>query len=122
MASVPLEDEKAVEVRLAPTDIDQVSVGQKARLRFPAFNQRTTPELDGSIARVAPDLTKDPQSGAAYYVARIKIAGADLAAFKQMKLVAGMPVESYIETGERTALSYLTKPFTDQLQRAFREE
>jgi HlyD family secretion protein len=122
MAIVPLEDEKAVEVRLAPTDIDQVSVGQKARLRFPAFNQRTTPELDGSIARVAPDLTKDPQSGAAYYVARIKIAGADLAAFKQMKLVAGMPVESYIETGERTALSYLTKPFTDQLQRAFREE
>lgn len=122
MSIVPAEDEKAVEVRLAPTDIDQITIGQKARLRFPAFNQRTTPELDGSIARVAPDLTKDPQSGVAYYTARIKIMEDDLAAFKKMKLVAGMPVESYIQTGERTALSYLTKPFTDQLQRAFREE
>ncbi len=122
MSIVPIDDDKAIEVRLAPTDIDQVTIGQRAKLRFPAFSQRSTPELAGAVSRLAADLTRDPQSGAAFYVARIKIIEDDLAKFKQMKLVAGMPVESYIQTGERTALSYLTKPFTDQLARAFREE
>ncbi len=122
MSIVPIDDDKAIEVRLAPTDIDQVTIGQRAKLRFPAFSQHSTPELAGAVSRLAADLTRDPQSGAAFYVARIKIIEDDLAKFKQMKLVAGMPVESYIQTGERTALSYLTKPFTDQLARAFREE
>lgn len=122
MSIVPVEEAKAIEVRLAPTDIDQVTIGQKAKLRFPAFSQISTPELTGAVSGVAADLSKDPQSGAAFYVARITVIDDDLAKFNTMKLVAGMPVESYIQTTERTALSYLTKPFTDQIERAFREE
>lgn len=122
MSIIPVQDELAIEVRLSPTDIDQVVVGQHAKLRFPAFNQHSTPELYGSVTRVAADVTRDPQTGASFYVARIKVNDGDIAKFHKMKLVAGMPVEGYIQTGERTALSYLTKPFTDQLARAFREE
>jgi HlyD family secretion protein len=33
-----------------------------------------------------------------------------------------MPVEAFVQTGERTALAYLAKPFPDQMARAFREE
>lgn len=122
MSIVPLEDEKVIEVRLAPTDIDQVSVGQAAVLRFLAFNQRTTPELKGTVSMLASDVSKDPQTGASYYTARLRVEDRDQAKFKAMKLIAGMPVEGFIETGERTALSYLVKPFRDQLARAFREE
>jgi HlyD family secretion protein len=67
-------------------------------------------------------VTKDPQTGAPYYMARVRVDEGDLAKFNELKLVAGMPVESFIQTGERTALSYLVKPFRDQLTRAFREE
>ena len=122
MSIVPMEDEKVIEVRLAPTDIDQVSVGQKAILRFLAFNQRTTPELKGTVSVLASDVMKDTQTGASYYTARLHVDEADQAKFTAMKLVAGMPVEGFIETTERTALSYLVKPFSDQLARAFREE
>jgi HlyD family secretion protein len=122
MEIVPIEDQKVIEVRLAPTDIDQVTIGQSAILRFPAFNQRTTPELKGSVSRVAPDLTREKETGMAYYLARISIDEEDLLRFKNMSLVAGMPVESFIQTGERTALSYLVKPFSDQIARVFREE
>lgn len=122
MGIVPVSDSKVVEVQLSPTDIDQVVVGQKARLRFPAFNQRTTPELDGTVSRIGADLTHDSKSGTSYYVARITIDEGDLTNLRQLKLVAGMPVEAFIQTGERTALSYFAKPFTDQLARAFREE
>jgi multidrug efflux pump subunit AcrA (membrane-fusion protein) len=37
-------------------------------------------------------------------------------------VLPGMPVEVFISTQARTALSFLTKPLTDQLSRAFREE
>ena len=122
MGIVPIEDQKAIEVRLAPTDIDQVSVGQSAILRFPAFNQHTTPELKGAVTRVAPDLTHEKETGLAYYLARISVSEEDISKFKTMPLVAGMPVESFIQTGERTALSFLVKPFSDQITRVFREE
>lgn len=122
MSIVPMDDEKSIEVHLAPTDIDQVALGQKALLRFPAFNQRTTPELVGAVSRLAVDVTKDPQSGASFYVARIKVNDNDVGAFKKMQLVAGMPVESFIQTGERSALSYFVKPLRDQFARTFREQ
>ena len=38
------------------------------------------------------------------------------------ELIAGMPVEVYIQTGERTALNYLLRPIADYMNRAMREE
>jgi HlyD family secretion protein len=122
MLIVPSTDLLTIEVRIAPADIDQVAVGQTSVLRFPAFNQRTTPELAGTVTRVAADLTRETQTGQTFYIARIKVDDASEAHLGGLKLVPGMPVEAFIATGERTALSYLVKPFTDQFARAFREE
>jgi HlyD family secretion protein len=122
MQIVPRDDSLAIDVRLAPQDIDQALVGQKVMLRFVAFNQRTTPELPGTIVRVAADLSREVQSGATFYVARIGIDEVSLARLGSFKLIPGMPVEAHIETGERTALSYLAKPLTDHFRRAFRED
>jgi HlyD family secretion protein len=116
MTIVPSQDELSVEVRIATSDIDQVHMGQKAKLRFPAFNQRTTPEIAGTVTRVGADLTRDPQANSVFYVVRIRPEVQE-----NMKLVPGMPVEAFISGGERTALSYLVKPVTDQFARAFRE-
>jgi HlyD family secretion protein len=117
MTIVPSKDELSIEVRIATSDIDQVHVGQRATLRFPAFNQRTTPEISGTVARIGADLTRESQTNSVFYVVRIR---AD-AERDKLKLLPGMPVEAFIATGERTALSYLVKPITDQFVRAFRE-
>ncbi|MBU1211984.1 MAG: HlyD family type I secretion periplasmic adaptor subunit [Alphaproteobacteria bacterium] len=122
MLIVPENEERTIEVRLAPFDIDQVTPGQMARLRFSAFNQRTTPETEGQVTHVAADVTVDPQTGQSYYMARIAIDSAARKQLGDLKLLPGMPVEVFISTGERTALSYFVKPFTDQFARAFREE
>jgi HlyD family secretion protein len=126
MTIVPTDDALTVETHISPTDISGVKVGQKAMLRFTSFNQRTTPEIEGRVTQISPDLTreasKESQSGASYYVARI---APDAQAIEQLsgsKLVPGMPVDAFIETSPRTALSYLAKPFADQLARAFREK
>ena len=120
MLIVPEADVLTVEAKLAPQDIDQVRVGQTAALRFSAFSQRTTPELDGVVSRVSADLTTDQRTGAAYYVVRITLSERELARLQGLRLVPGMPVEAFIRTGERTVLSYVMKPFTDQITRSFR--
>jgi HlyD family secretion protein len=121
MLIVPQMDELVVEARVSPQDIDQVRVGQKVQLRFSAFHQATTPELTAEVSRVAADLTLEQQTGAAYYVARITLPPAELAKLGGQTLIPGMPVEAYIQTGDRTALSYFIKPLENQIMRSFRE-
>ena len=121
MLVVPAADRLTVEARIAPQDIDQVKIGQVASLRFSAFSQRTTPEINGIVSRVAADVTIEQRTGAAYYTARIAIEPHEIARLGDVKLVPGMPVEAFIKTGDRTVGSYLTKPLLDQVARAFRE-
>ena len=122
MLIVPEADALTVEAKIQPQDIDQVRIGQKAVLRFSAFNQRTTPELTGEVSRVSADVTKDEKTGISFYTVRIGLTMAEIARLNGLKLVPGMPVESFIQTGERTVISYLTKPLADQLAKAWREQ
>ncbi|MGL3609187.1 HlyD family type I secretion periplasmic adaptor subunit [Rhizobium sp. G187] len=122
MQIVPDRDALVVEVRLMPTDIDQVSVGQAVHLKFSAFSQPNTPELNAVITSVAADLTSDQRSGLSYYVVRAKVSDGEWQRLGHVTVVPGMPVEAFIQTGERTALAYLTKPFMDQVARAFKED
>ncbi|MBB2701445.1 UNVERIFIED_ORG: HlyD family secretion protein [Rhizobium esperanzae] len=122
MQIVPDRDALIAEVKLSPTDIDQVNIGQAVHLRFSAFSQRNTPELNGVVAGVAADLTTDQRSGLSYYVVRTKVSDGEWQRLGQVTPLPGMPVEAFIQTGERTALAYLTKPFMDQVARAFKEE
>lgn len=122
MLIVPDRDRLALEVRITPRDIDQIRMGQRAVLRMSAFNQRTTPELTGEVSRIAADLTQDQKTGLSYYVVRITVPPQELARLGKLTLVSGMPAEAFIQTGERTVISYLVKPLRDQINRAFREE
>jgi len=118
---VPRDARLTVEVRIAPADIDQIKPGQPARLRFSAFAKNTTPEFPGKVVHVSPATSKDPNSGAAFYVGDVQIDGDLTATLGDRKLLPGMPVEVFITTEERSALSFLTKPFTDHASRIFKE-
>ncbi|MDI1287146.1 MAG: HlyD family type I secretion periplasmic adaptor subunit [Reyranella sp.] len=120
MLIVPESDSLMVEAKVAPQDIDQVHVGQHAVLRFAAFNQRTTPELDGEVVHIGADVAQDDRAGEPYYSVRIRVRDGELARLDGLHLIAGMPVEAFIQTTPRTVASFLVKPLTDQLARAFR--
>jgi len=121
MQIVPREDQLIVEAQVRPVDIDQMSPGQRARVRFPSFDQRTTPELNAELLTVSADLNEDERTGNSYYVARLVIDEEELAKLGNKALVPGMPVETFLQTGDRTVLSYLVKPVTDQIAHALRE-
>ncbi|PBB23503.1 hemolysin secretion protein D [Mesorhizobium sp. WSM4312] len=121
MQIVPDSDSLTVEAKIAPSDIDQLWVGQPAALRFSAFNQRTTPQINGTVELTSPDTTTDQRTGISYYTVRIATTHAEVARLGEVRLVPGMPVESFIKTADRTVISYLVKPLQDQISRAFRE-
>jgi membrane fusion protein, type I secretion system len=122
MMIVPQADDLQVEAKVNPQDIDKLQIGQKTLLRLSAFNQRTTPELNGLVTRVSPDVTTDQRTGQSYYTIRVSMPPEEVARLGEVKLIPGMPVEAFVQTGDRTMLSYLIKPLKDQLMRAFREK
>lgn len=122
MLIVPQADDLQVEAKVNPVDIDKLQIGQKTLLRLSAFNQRTTPELNGLVSRVSPDVTTDQRTGQSYYTIRVSMPAEEIARLGDVKMIPGMPVEAFVQTGDRTMLSYLMKPLHDQLMRAFREK
>ena len=121
MMIVPQADDLQVEAKVNPQDIDKLQIGQKTLLRLSAFNQRTTPELNGIVSRVSPDVTTEQRTGQSYYTIRVSMSPQEIARLGDVKLIPGMPVEAFVQTGDRTMLSYLVKPLSDQLMRTFRE-
>src|ERR1700735_4261355 len=122
MMIVPQADDLQVEAKVNPQDIDKLQIGQKTLLRMSAFNSRTTPELNGVVTRVSPDTTTDQRTGQSTYTIRVSMPAAEIARLGDVKLIPGMPVEAFVQNGDRTFLSYLIKPLSDQLMRAFREK
>jgi HlyD family secretion protein len=122
MLIVPASDALDVEAKVQPQDIDQLRIGQPAILRLTAFNQRTTPELNGTVSRVSADVSEDPKTAAKYYTIRISVPEGEIERLKDLQLVPGMPVDAFVQTTPRTVITYLIRPFHDQLARTFREK
>jgi HlyD family secretion protein len=121
MLIVPESDALDVEAKIQPQDIDQIRIGQSATLRFSAFNQRTTPELNAEVSRISADVSEDQKTGARYYTVRLSVPQVEIERLGDLRIVPGMPVEAFIQTSARTVMSYLVKPLHDQFNRAFRE-
>jgi HlyD family secretion protein len=121
MEIVPESEELQIEAKLPPQEIDHVHRKQQAYIRFSAFNQRTTPQLEGVVSYVSADVAQDRRSNsnAAYYTVRVTLPPRERRRLNDLQLVSGMPVEVFLQTGSRTMMSYLLKPITDQLLRTF---
>ena len=118
---IPQETELLIGTQIAPNQIDQVHVGQLAHIRFAAFDHRTTPEIFGHIIRVSADVLSDQRTGATYYKAEIRPDAGELVKLGGNEVLPGMPVETFIQTTERSPLAYLVKPLADYFAKAFRE-
>lgn len=119
---IPVDGLVTFELQIAPTDIDSLYAGQEVRLRFPAFNQRTTPELAGVLTGLSPSTIKDEITGMSFYRGQAQVAETELALLGDVHLLPGMPVEAFIGTADRTVATYLFQPVSEHLVRAFREE
>lgn len=121
MEVMPLKEPLVIEVQLAPTLIDKVKPGMNVDLLFTAFNQATTPRVEGRVVSVSPDAQADSRQNNSYFKLMVEVAPEALVKLRQHEVRAGMPVEVFIKTGERTFMSYLLKPLLDRMNHALIE-
>lgn len=119
---VPSVSDLIVEAQVSPIDIDRVSVGKAADIRFSAFNSSTTPVIKGEVVHVSADRLINEETGMPYYLARVSMTEEGAKALGSLTLQPGMPAEVLINTGARTMLQYLVQPATDAVARAMIED
>lgn len=117
-ADVPL----ILSIEIDPGQIDRVHAGQDAMIRFPNFNARTTPEVEGLVRTVSADAVTDPATGRRFFIGEVEFAPGAQDALGEVALQPGMPVEVFIRTDARTPASFLLKPMADYWAYAMREE
>ena len=122
MHIVPQDRPLVIAAQVLPTDIDQLHIGQDVTLIFSALDQSETPELFGYVDQISADAFQDQSSGLSFYRAEVLLKQGEMERLpKDVVLIPGMPVESFIQTVERTPLDYLLKPLMDYFNKAFRE-
>jgi len=121
MFLVPQDRPLVIAVRIDPIHVDEVFVGQPVTLRFSTFDSRTTPEIFGQLVRVSPDAFVDERSQQTYYRGEVVLDEGELDKLGELKIIPGMPVETFLRTNDRTPLAYLVKPLADYFNKAFRE-
>ena len=123
MDIVPIDDKLVVEAQIQPLDIDSIHSGMTAKIRFSSFNAKTTPELFAVVEQVSADAIVEPVKEMLYYLARLSIGEKELAKLStQQAVIPGMPVEVYINGGNRTLIQYLFEPLSEIFRKGMREE
>ncbi|WP_068116252.1 HlyD family type I secretion periplasmic adaptor subunit [Tropicimonas marinistellae] len=118
---VPQDRPLVIAAKIEPIHVDEVHVGQDVILRFSAFSSRTTPEMNGHVAKMSADAFTDERTMQSFYRAEIELNDGEIEKLEGQEIIPGMPVEAYIRTVDRTPMAYLLKPFTDYFNKAFRE-
>lgn len=122
MEVLPTNTDLIVEAKVRPQDIDSIRVGQDAEMMFSALDAATTPRVKGKVFYVSADhLASNDGTAQSFYVVRLKIDANLPPEIRPNQIYPGMPVETFIATGERTFATYVMRPFLASLSRAFRE-
>jgi len=123
MEVVPKNEPLRVDVQIPTSMIDKVRLGLPVEITFPAFNQRTTPQIPGEFVHVNADATTDPQGRLPpYYRGEVVVTPDGMKKLKMHEIKAGMPAQVLIKTGERTLLNYIFKPLMDRMNASLTEE
>lgn len=122
MDIVPAASDLVVEAKVVPNDIDRLELGKTADIRFSAFNNATTPVIEGKLTRISADRLTDERTGDPYYLVRVKVTEDGMKKLANRKLQPGMPAEVLINAGDRTMLEYLLKPARNMFAQSLIEE
>ena len=125
MDIVPEHGVLLIQARIMPTDVDDLSVGQKVIIRFPGLHERALPELEGRLSRLSADSLTDERTGLQYFTGDVSIADGQIDIIRQIRgknftLRAGFPVDVLIPLRKRTALDYLIEPLINSLRTPLR--
>ncbi len=119
---VPTSDYLIAEVKVFPSDIGFLYVGQKAKLKPKAYDFAIYGGMDGEISYISADTLLDDQGKEEYYVVHVKSSKDYVGDKENLRIKAGMTVEADIITGKKTVMDYILKPILKTKQGALTEK
>jgi membrane fusion protein, protease secretion system len=122
MDIVPMDAPLVVEGQIPVHLVDSVQPGLAVELIFSAFNRNTTPRVPATVTQVSPDRLVDDVSKVPYYRLRAELTPEGRQAMSHLPVRAGMPVELFVKTGERSLVNYLMRPLRDHFRASLTEE
>ena len=121
MNVIPQQSGFEFEARVSPQSISLVHENQKAQITLSTLTRQNALPLSGKVSAISPEAITDRVTGEVFYRVALEISPEELASLpKTTKLIAGMPLEAFLHTEQRTVLSYLIAPLGTQLRRSFR--
>lgn len=120
----PEDEALIVQARVAPQDIDNIQIGQRAEISLSSFQAAKMPIIFGTIKTISRDRIEDANNRQAppYFLAQVDVDEATVPAWVKDKIVAGMPADVVIPTRSRSVIAYVVEPFMIRLWKSFREE
>lgn len=118
---VPTDERLMIEAKVRPQDVDRVRAGLAAGVKLSAFDQRTLPELEGSVSYLSADILEEERTGQSYFLVRIEVSEGELSRLGGQKIHPGMLADVFVRTGDRTFLAYLLDPIASSFNKAWRE-
>jgi len=122
MEVVPSGEPLEIEGELPVNLVDKVHEGMPVDMMFTAFNQNSTPRIPGTLTLVSADRLVNDRTGTPYYRVRAKVTPKGMKLLKNLDIKPGMPVEVFVNAGQRSMLSYLLKPIIDRAHTSMTEE
>jgi len=121
MEIVPSDQALLVQVKIKPSDIAFIYFGQKAIVKFSAYDFSIYGGLKGEVVLISADTIKDEKDNV-FYTVRIKTDENHLGNInKPLKIIPGMTVSVDIITGKKSVLDYILKPILKTKQYTFTE-
>ncbi|CNB91236.1 HlyD family type I secretion periplasmic adaptor subunit [Yersinia intermedia] len=122
MEILPDDQPLFVDARVPVEMVDKIHSGLAVELQFTAFNQSTTPKVEGTVKLLSADRILDERTQEPYYSLRVEVSEAARQKLDHLEIKPGMPVQGFVRTGERSMINYLFKPLMDRLHIALTEE
>lgn len=122
MFIVPQDRPMVIESRVSPINVNSIHIGQEVVVRFRSFDMRETPDLIGRVTLISADAFTDSSTGASFYRVEVELPEAELGKLApDQVIIPGMPVDTFLRTGEYTPLTYLIQPLTRYFGTALRD-
>lgn len=118
---VPTTDTLVIQAKISPLDVDRVTPGMPAEIRFPSFRYFGADIITGSLRSVSRDRLIEDASREPYFAAEVTVDRSSIPAVFANRLTAGIPADVVIPTEPRSVMSYLLTPIYERFDKSMRE-
>jgi adhesin transport system membrane fusion protein len=119
---VPIDDNLLVEVKIKPSDIARLRPGLPAMVKITAYDFTVYGGLKGEVADISADTIKN-EKGEFFY--RVKVSTKENSLQRKgeiLPIIPGMIATVDIQTGKKTVMEYLMKPFFKTIENSMNEK